>query len=242
MQQIVISSSSDAWYTYMQNEGYKFNSSRQIASDQFMLYREKIEHLQPIAPELRLLGLQYLPQDLLHWASCKTIVQEVLALRDFLKTTNRDEAEKLQGILILLSIVLIHNLISQKAICRLMKCCMLQTMLALPLPSQRYRSIFLMFIFISTNSFRKQLALLLLWRKQKANALTHLIRTYSKRNISQQEYGFLLNEREELMVKLSESELKNTIEVDDMSYVSVNQFVGWLVSCPKFLNFQVREF
>lgn len=80
----------------------------------------------------------------------------------------------------------------------------------------------------------------MLWRKQKANALTHLIRTYSKRNISQQEYGFLLNERDELMVKLSETELKNTIEVDDMSYVSVNQFVGWLISCPKFLNFEVR--
>lgn len=71
------------------------------------------------------------------------------------------------------------------------------------------------------------------------NTLTHLIRVYSKRNISQQEYGFLLNEQDELMVKLSESELKNTIEVDDMSYVSVNHFLTWFISCPAFINFEV---
>lgn len=83
----------------MQNEGYKFDSSRQLSSDQFMSFRAKFEELQPIAPELRLLGLQYLPDYLLHWAKCKAVVQEVLSLRDFLKTTNRDEVEKLQGLL-----------------------------------------------------------------------------------------------------------------------------------------------
>jgi len=85
-----------------------------------------------------------------------------------------------------------------------------------------------------------QMALLMLWRQQKANTLIHLIRAYSKRNISQQEYGFLLNENDELNVKLTDEELQNSIEVDDMSYVPVNQFVTWLISCPKFLNFQVR--
>lgn len=88
---------SDAWFTFMNNEGYNFSPSKQLTVDQFVLYRKRMEALQPIAPELRLLGLKYLPDYLIHWSKSKLLIQEVLSLREFLKSTNRDEAEKLQG-------------------------------------------------------------------------------------------------------------------------------------------------
>jgi hypothetical protein len=102
---------SDAWYTFMQNEGYAFDSSRQLSAEQFMSFKAKHEQLQPIAPELRLLGLQYLPDYLLNWAKCKAVVQEVLSLRDFLKITNRDEVEKLQGFITISNVTLLSLIV-----------------------------------------------------------------------------------------------------------------------------------
>jgi len=86
----------------MQNEGYSFTPCGQLTVDEFIRYRERIELLQPIAPELRLLGLNYLPDYLLEWAKCKRLVEEVLSMREFLKVTNRDEMEKLQGLFFIL--------------------------------------------------------------------------------------------------------------------------------------------
>jgi hypothetical protein len=71
--------------------------------------------------------------------------------------------------------------------------------------------------------------------------LVHLIRVYAKRNISQQEYSFHLDEKNELMVHY-EADEEGAIMVDNVTRVKITEFFAWFIALPKFISFEVKFF
>jgi hypothetical protein len=69
--------------------------------------------------------------------------------------------------------------------------------------------------------------------------LVHLIRVYAKRNISQQEYSFHLDEKNELMVHY-EADEEGVIMVDNVTRVKISEFIAWFIALPKFISFEVK--
>ncbi len=77
----------------------------------------------------------------------------------------------------------------------------------------------------------------MLWRRRKAIVLIQLLRVYSKQNLSQQEYSFEINQKNELLVQYDEREA--VIIVDHINKVKIEEFIAWFLACPKFIDFEV---
>jgi hypothetical protein len=80
----------------------------------------------------------------------------------------------------------------------------------------------------------------MLWRRRKTNCLDHLLRVYAKRNISQRDYNFLLNEEEQLNLSYTEEEA--IILLEHIQVVKIEEFLAWFIACPKFITFDVSRF
>ena len=76
----------------------------------------------------------------------------------------------------------------------------------------------------------------MLWRKRKAIVLLQLLRVYAKRNISQQEYGFELDQKNEIKVRFHQEE--GLILTEHINRVRIEEFIAWFIALPKFIQFE----
>ena len=79
----------ESWKMYMDDAGIKTDKCGRLGVYEFVRYRELIEMRQPLARELSLAGIGYLPALLKQWALLKVLIAEVLAVRS--EARSRDE-------------------------------------------------------------------------------------------------------------------------------------------------------
>lgn len=79
----------NAWKIYMDDLGVKTDSAGKVNREGFNEYRKVIELEQPLAAELRILGLSYLPKLQSQWRVINAMIQDVYHHRQ-ISGTNRD--------------------------------------------------------------------------------------------------------------------------------------------------------
>jgi hypothetical protein len=82
----------------MKNEGYSLMSTEnKLSREDYVKYRVKADHQQPLLYELSVLGLGFVPKYLKHWHSINKIIVEVEKYREFCKSLSAADVKKLAG-------------------------------------------------------------------------------------------------------------------------------------------------
>jgi hypothetical protein len=80
-----------------------------LNQESFLQFRQQIEEKQPLTRELEILGLSYLPSYLLEWKKLKSTIQEIEAIRPFVKTVSKEELSELKGMIAIDEMLFVLN-------------------------------------------------------------------------------------------------------------------------------------
>lgn len=80
----------------------------------------------------------------------------------------------------------------------------------------------------------------MLWRRRKANALSQLIRSHSKKHVSEAGYPFELDDSRRLVVSFLDKD--GVVSPQQVTEVPVKQILPWLLTFPRIINFDVSNF